>query len=239
MFPLMSWGGGRGQAAELTRGGRGGRRQALPLKALGSGSLSGVGRCDSHQILLRPLQCFFLTASCSPVLFCFVSVLFIPSPGFPVVRLLSVRVREALVGTSSETSHWRPERPFRKQLKGQQLRSHPVPKFQPKILQVIFVPVRPRAASAAKWAPRKVDRSIQSICCEPSFGSAAAEFVGWALGRELLVAFPHSYGDSPSVGCSASRAHLSHSSPFIWHSAPTGGQESENRLCYDRDLQIL
>lgn len=158
---------------------------------------------------------------------------------FPVIRLLSLRMREALVGTSPERSCWRLDKLFRKQLKGQQLQSQPVPKFQPKILEVIFVPLQPRAASAAREAQHNVDRSIQNICCEPSFGSAKAEFVGWALGMEFIVAFPHSHSNSPSVGCRACRAHLSCSSPFIWHSAPTGGQESENRLCYDRDLQIL
>lgn len=70
------------------------------------------------------------------------------------------------------------------------MRSHPVPKFQAKILAVIFVPLQPYAASAAKGAQQNVDRSIQNICCEPSFGSAKAEFVGWALGREFMVTFP-------------------------------------------------
>lgn len=162
-----------------------------------------------------------------------------PAEAFPVIWLLSVRVREALVRTSPERFYWRLDKLFRKRLKSQRLWSQPVPKFQPKILEVIFVPLQPCAASAAKGAQHHVDRSIQNICCEPSFGSAKAEFVGWVLGREFMVAFPHSHGSSPSVGCRACRAHLSCSSPFIWHSAPTGGQESENRLCYDRDLQIL
>lgn len=113
---------------------------------------------------------------------------------------------------------------------------HPVPKFQPKILGVIFVHLQ---TCTAKGTQHNVDKSVQNICCETSFGSAKAEFVRRALGWEFMVAFPHSYGNSPSVGCRACRVHLSCSSPFIWHSAPTGGQESENRLCYDRDLQIL
>lgn len=208
-------------------------------KALGSSPLSNAGWHDSAPD----------SSSASAVLFFWwpliaryhsaLSILFLPSLGFSVIWLLSVRVREALEGTSPERSYWRLGRLLRKQLKGQQLRSHPVPKFQPKILKVIFVPLQPCAASAAKGAQHNVDRSIQNICCEPSFGSAKAEFVGWGLGRDFMVAFPHSHGNSPSVGCRGCRAHLSCSSPFIWRSAPTGRLESENRLCYDRDLQIL
>lgn len=178
-------------------------------------------------------------ASYSPVLFCSVSFLFIASLRFPFTWLLSVKVREALVRTSLQRYHWRPDRIFRKQLRVQLLQSHLVPKFQPKILEVISVPFQTCTASAAKGAQHNADRSIQNICCEPFFGSAKAELVGWAFGREFTVMFTHSHGCSPLVGCRACRAHLSCSSPFIWHSAPTGGQESENRLCYDRDLQIL
>lgn len=113
---------------------------------------------------------------------------------------------------------------------------HPVPKFQPKILGVIFVHLQ---TCTAKGTQHNVDKSVQNICCEASFSSAKAEFVRRALGQESMVVFPHSYGNSPSVGYRTYRVHLSCSNPFIWHSAPTGGQESENRLCYDRDLQIL
>lgn len=112
---------------------------------------------------------------------------------------------------------------------------HPAPKFQPKNLGVIFVHLQ---TCTAKGTQLNVAKSLQNICCELSFGSAKAEFVRRALGREFMVVLPHSYDNSPSVGHRACRVHLSCSSPFIWHSAPTGGQESENRLCYDRDLQI-
>lgn len=113
---------------------------------------------------------------------------------------------------------------------------HPVPKFQPNILGVIFVHLTDLHCQETQ---HNVDKSIQNICCELSFGSAKAELVRRALGQEFMVAFPHSHGHSPSAGCRACRVHLSCSSPFIWHSAPTGRQESENSLCYDTDLQIL
>lgn len=48
-----------------------------------------------------------------------------------------------MVGTSPESSSWRADRMFRKQLKGQQSPSHAMPKFQPETLEVIFEPYSP------------------------------------------------------------------------------------------------
>lgn len=56
-------------------------------------------------------------ASCSPVPFFSTSFPCIPSLGIPVLQLLSARVREVLVGTSSDRSYRSPDILVRKELK--------------------------------------------------------------------------------------------------------------------------